>query len=478
MSSDPPQASAQAELQALASSIAAAPGPVAAIDPPAGGIAGERPVLVASATASSRAARFDTAFETLPAYRNIARQRALAGMLGVDAPYYRVHDTRAGATATIEGRACINFASYDYLGLNGHAAITKAVARAAREWGTSVSGSRMTAGERALHRELERALASLYDSEDCALFVSGHATAVSTIAALVGPNDLVLMDAFVHNCVQVGAQLSGAARRSFPHNDHRALADMLERERDRFKRVLIVTEGLFSMDGDGADLSGLVALKSRFGCWLMVDDAHGLGVLGERGHGAGEHAGIDPRDVDIWMGTLSKSLVSCGGYVAGCRALVDMLKFTASGLVYSVGLPMPATAASLTALELMRREPERVARLRRNSRLLWHTARSSGFDTGLSWGFGIVPILVRNSADTVVLAERLLDRGVNAFPVVPPGVPENGARLRFFVSADHTPEQIRTAVAILSEELDSLMRRGGALGRFAGLTPLGGAASA
>lgn len=432
----------------VARSVAAAPAPAAAM-------------------AISRAHR-DTRFDTLSGFRQMSRQRALADMMGLENPYYRMHDAKAGATAVIGGKHCINFVSYDYLGLNGHPEVAAAVTEAVGAWGSSVSGSRMTAGERPMHRELERELAALYDADDAAVFVSGHATAVSTIASLVGPKDLVLMDALVHNCVLVGAQLSGATRRSFPHNDLAWLEETLQRERDRFDRVLIVTEGLFSMDGDGADLASLVDIKTRFGCWLMVDDAHGLGVLGKRGFGAGEHGGVDPRSVDLWLGTLSKSLVSCGGYVAGCQAVVDYLKHLAPGLVYSVGLPMPATAAALTALRIMRREPDRVERLQRNSRLLWHTARAFGFDTGTSWGYGIVPVVLGDSIETVILAQRLLGRGINTFPVVPPGVPDNTARLRFFVSADHTVEQIQAGLSGLREETERLRREGGAVQALSG----------
>ncbi len=422
-------------------------------------------------SADQRPATWDTSFETLPAYQTMARQRALAELVGVENPYYRLHDARAGATAVIDGRERLNFASYDYLGLNAHPEVLEAAAEALSTWGSGVSASRMTAGERPLHRELERELAEVYDADDAVVFVSGHATAVSTIAALMGPRDLVLYDALVHNCVVVGAQLSGATRRSTPHNDLDALAAMLERDRDRFERVLIVTEGLFSMDGDGGDLRGLIDLKTRFGCWLMVDDAHGLGVLGARGYGAGEHAEIDPRQVDLWMGTLSKALVSCGGYVAGCQAVIDLLKLSAPGLVYSVGLPMPSAAASLTALQIMRREPERVQALHRNSRQLWESARAGGFDTGTSWGYGITPIVIGDTLTAVMLSQRLLARGVNAFPILPPGVPEHTARLRFFVSTLHSPEQIATAMAVLAEESAALSREGGGLAGLARIAP-------
>ncbi len=420
-------------------------------------MSGRRPVRETQALAKpSERASFDTSFETLPAFQQMVMQRTIGDQLGLANPYYRVHDMRAGAKTNIDGQAIVNFASYDYLGLNGHPRITQAVNEAAARWGTSVSASRITAGEREAHRELEAVLARLYGSEDAIAFVSGHATAVSTIAALLEQNDLILHDSLIHNCVVAGALMSGAARRSFTHNDIDALEVILQADRARYNRVLIATEGLFSMDGDGPELARLVELKNRYGCWLLVDDAHGLGVLGQTGRGIFEHAGVDPCEVDIWLGTLSKSLVSCGGYVAGSKALVDLLKCVAPGFVYSVGMPVPAAIAATTALQIMLAEPERVQRLQRNGGRLRDQAMARGLNTGDSWGYGVTPIIVGDTLRTVMLAQRLLQRGINAFPVLPPGVPEATARLRFFVSSEHSFEQIDAAIAATSEEIERL----------------------
>jgi 8-amino-7-oxononanoate synthase len=414
-----------------------------------------------------RQGRRDMSFESIPAYQHLCSQRALADALGLRFPFYRTHDVRAGARSVIDGSKVVNFASYDYLGLNGHPEITSAVAHATAEWGTSVSASRITAGERDFHRELEQALAGIYDSEAALAFVSGHATAVSTIAALLGPKDLILHDALIHNCVVVGAQLCGATRRSFAHNDMTALAGILASSRERFERVLVVSEGLYSMDGDGPDLAQLVAIKEQYDCWLMVDDAHALGVLGETGRGIFEMEGVDPQRVDIWLGTLSKTLVSCGGYVAGSRALIDYLKLTAPGMVYSVGLPAPAAVAALTAIRLMQREPDRVARLQSNSQRFLATARAAGLDVGTSWGYAVIPVILGDSLRTITLADRLLSQGYNAFPIIPPGVPERSARLRFFISSEHTHAEIDGAVAAIVEEHSGLGRRGSTPGTMA-----------
>jgi len=418
-----------------------------------------RPVVAETGVQGGGGGR-DLSFESLPAYQQLKTQRAMADALKIGMPFYRAHDVRAGARSVIAGRPVANFASYDYLGLNGHPEITAAVSEAVGTWGSSVSASRITAGERGFHRDLERAIADLYQAEDSLVFVSGHATAISTIAALMGPKDLILHDALIHNCVVVGAQTCGASRRSFPHNDLDALQEILSSTRDRFDRVLVVTEGLFSMDGDGPDLARLVEIKERFECWLMVDEAHSLGVLGQTGKGLFEAAGVDPKRVDIWLGTLSKTLVSCGGYVAGPRALVEFLKLAAPGMVYSVGMPAPAAIAALTALRLMLREPERVARLQANGRLFLDTAREAGLDVGDSWGLAVTPVIIGDSLRTVLLAERLVARGYNAFPIIPPGVPEQSARLRFFISSEHSAEDIEGAVAATREELDKVTKEG------------------
>lgn len=395
-------------------------------------------------------------FTTLPRHVEMRTQRAAAEVLGIRNPYHRLHETRAGAVSRIDGRDVVNFASYDYLGLNGDPRITHAVARAAAEWGTSVSASRFSAGERPAHRALEAALAAVYDAQDALAFVSGHATALAVIPTLMGPKDLILFDALIHNSIALGAQYSGATRRSFPHNDLDALEAILLRDRDRHERTLVVSEGLFSMDGDGPDLARLVALKHRFGFWLMIDDAHGLGVLGATGRGIAEHAGVDPRHVDIWFGTLSKTLVSCGGYIAGPAELVEYLRLAAPGMVYSVGLPVPVAEAARAALAIMGEEPARVARLQANGTMFRNRLVAAGFDVGAAWGRGIVPVIVGETVSTVLLAQTLLERGVNAFPVLPPGVPDRSARLRFFLSAAHTPEHLDRTLETLVEEAGRL----------------------
>jgi 7-keto-8-aminopelargonate synthetase-like enzyme len=202
-----------------------------------------------------------------------------------------------------------------------------------------------------------------------------------------------------------------------------------------------------------------VEIKKRYGAWLMIDEAHSLGVMGKTGRGSFEHFGIDPRGVDIWMGTLSKTLGSCGGYICGTNDLIEILKYQAPGFVYSVGLSPPATAAALAALRILKSDPERVAKLQANGRFFVEEAKKAGLDTMTSAGFSVVPIMIGDPVRAVRLTDRLLDRGINALPIIHPAVPMKAARIRFFITSRHTQDQIRDTIKIVTEELANVARR-------------------
>lgn len=405
--------------------------------------------------------------DSIPGFRQMKLQKSAADMLGVDNPFFHAHDGRAGATTSIGGRALLNFASYNYLGLNGHPEVNAAAEAALHRYGTSASASRLVAGERPVHRELERAIAGLHGVEDAIVMVSGHATNVTTIGHIMGPRDLILYDSWMHNSAVQGAVLSGARRMPFPHNDHAAVERILSEQRKRYDRVLILLEGIYSMDGDLPDLPAFIEIKRRHDAILLVDEAHSLGVLGQTGRGIGEHYGVDPREVDLWMGTLSKTLSGCGGYIA-CRSdFVEYLKFTAPGFVYSVGMPPPIAAAAIASIQVMLREPERVKRLQERGHLFLEAARAAGLDVGTSAGYSVVPVITGNSVLATRLGNRLLERGINALPILYPAVPEKAARLRFFLTCEHEEQQIRDAVAITAEELARLRSEGGSVREFA-----------
>ncbi|NYT74385.1 aminotransferase class I/II-fold pyridoxal phosphate-dependent enzyme [Halomonas sp. QX-2] len=383
-----------------------------------------------------------TRFDAQPGYQQIAMMRQAADQLGLVDPFFKVHEGTAGATSVINGQTCINFASYNYLGFSGDPRINQAACDAVARYGTSVSASRVVSGERPIHQELEQALATAYDVEDAVVFVSGHATNVSTLGHLLGPKDLVLHDEYIHNSSLVGAQLSGAKRMSFSHNDPAALEALLARHRHQFERVLVVIEGLYSMDGDIPELPRFIELKQRYQAWLMVDEAHSFGVIGDTGLGLREYFDIDPRDVDIWMGTMSKAMAGCGGYIAGSKPLVETLRYLAPGFLYSVGMPAQVAAPSLAALQLMQQEPERVQRLHAISRYFLEQATARGLDTGKSIGAAVVPIIIGSSAAAARLSNGLLEQQINVQPILYPAVPEKSARLRFFLSCDHTHAHI------------------------------------
>ena len=373
--------------------------------------------------------------------------------LGIENPYFQTHAAIAGARTTIGNRDFDNFVSYNYLGLNGDGRVSGAAKAAIDRYGTSVSASRLVSGERPLHRALEEALADAHGCEDALCFVSGHATNVTVIGHLVGTEDAVVYDALSHNSIVQGAQLSGARRVPFPHNDPAELDRMLARVRPTVKRVLVVIEGHYSMDGDVPDLAAMIGVVRRHRASLMVDEAHSLGVLGARGLGIAEHCGVDPAQVDVWMGTLSKTLSSSGGYVAGPRALIDYLRCSAPGFVYSVGLAPPVAAAALAALQIMRAEPERVATLADNARFFLTEAKAAGLDTGPSIGAAIVPVMTGGSIRAALTADRLRQAGVTVQPIMHPAVPERAARLRFFISTLHDRAQISRVVASTAQAL-------------------------
>ena len=371
---------------------------------------------------------------------------------GAEHAYFRVHDGIAADTTVIGGHAYLNFTNYNYLGLSGHPVVAAAVADAVARYGTSVSASRLVGGERPLHRELEHSLAEILDVEDCLGFVSGYSTNTFTLSYLFGPKDLILYDALIHNSVMVGAAQSGARRIAFRHNDWQAVDDLLARHRREYERVVIVVEGLYSMDGDFPDLPKFVAVRNRHKVFLMVDEAHSMGVMGARGYGVREHFGLAGGDVDIWMGTLSKSFASCGGYVAGRRSLILSLRYGAPGFVFSAGLTPGNTAAALAAIAVMKAEPERVKRLQDRGRFFLSRAKARGLSVGNATGFALVSVMTGTTEKSLAMTQALFQRGINVQPIIYPAVEEKGGRLRFFVSSEHSEAQIDQAVQIVADE--------------------------
>jgi len=410
-----------------------------------------RSAVAASVSVSVGPDAYDIA--AFPEVRALEQNFAMVREAGLENPYFSVHEGLTSDRTTIGGRELVSWASYNYLGMSGDPEVTTAAKAAIDRFGTSVSASRLVSGEKTIHQELEREIARFVGTDDAITFVGGHATNETVIGHVVGPGDLVFHDALVHNSILQGAILSGARRRPFPHNDFAAAEKLLAQIRGQYRRVLLVVEGIYSMDGDFPNLPEFIGVAKRHKALIMVDEAHSIGVMGRTGRGIGEHFGVDSAAVDLWMGTLSKAFGSCGGYIAGSHTLVRWLKYTVPGFVYSIGLPPAAAGAALGALRLLQREPQRVAQLQDNARLFLELAREAGLDTGSSGGSGVVPVILGNSMNALRLSRALFARGINVQPILYPAVEEQAARLRFFITSRHTSDQIRRTVAAVGEEL-------------------------
>lgn len=410
----------------------------------------------------------DEAFEIKPEWvdfnkwseiDDLEMRLAMAEMGGIENPYFRVQEGTAKNTTVMAGKEFINFSSYNYIGLSGDPRVVEAVTAAVQTYGTSVSASRVASGERPFHGALERGLAKAQRCEDAIVFTAGHATNVTTIGHLFGPDDLIVHDEYIHDSGLQGIKLSGASRRSFAHDDPAACEAELKRLRKHYKRVLILVEGVYSMDGDICKLPEYVALKRKYGCLLMVDEAHSFGIVGETGCGLAEHFDLEPGDVDLWMGTLSKSLASCGGWIASNKRLVNYLKYTAPGFVYSAGLTAANGVAAVKSLELMFEEPWRVKKLQDNARFFHDRLVARGIDTGPAHGeSGVIPAITGNSMWALQLSQRLNHAGVNVQPIVYPAVPDDAARLRYFLSSTHTEEQLAHTATLTADILEQVKK--------------------
>lgn len=345
-----------------------------------------------------------------------------------------------GAVVERDGRRLISFSCNDYLGLSHHPAVRAAAAEAALNYGAGAAASRLVTGDHPLLTDLERRLASLKGTEAACVFGSGYLANAGAIPTLVGPGDLILVDALAHACIWSGAQLSGAKIVKFAHNDVADLERLLAAERPLARRALVATDGVFSMDGDIAPLDALSTLCRRHDAWLLSDDAHGVGVLAE---GRGSGALFPDAEIPLQMGTLSKALGSYGGYVCGSRPVIDLLKTRARTLVYATGLPPASAAAALAALDVIAAEPDLTARPLAKARLF---TRRLGLPDATS---PIVPVIL-GSAEAALAASAALDaRGFLVVAIRPPTVPEGTARLRIAFNAAHDDaDVIRLADAI------------------------------
>ena len=350
-----------------------------------------------------------------------------------------------GAWVTTGGRRMLNFASYSYLGLLGHPKIGTAAEEALARYGTGTHGVRLLAGTLPLHGELEGTIARFKGAEAAIVYSSGYVTNLSTVAALVGRNDVVICDKFNHASIVDGCLLSQAKFLRFRHNDMAGLERRLQQV-DPDAGKLVVVDAVFSMDGDVINLPEVSRLCREYGVMLMVDEAHSLGVLGETGHGIEEHFGL--KDVvDIRMGTLSKTIPSVGGYIAGSQELITYLKHVARGFFFSAALPPAQAAAAKASFEVIEEEPERVKKLQYNVEFFLRGLKVRGFDTLLS-ETPIVPVICGEDERAFQMTKLCQQKDIFVLPVVSPAVPAGLARLRANVTAAHSEDDISHALDI------------------------------
>jgi len=383
----------------------------------------------------------------------VALEERLAGLeaAGLENPFLRANEEVRGRTARVGGREVVSFTSFDYLGLAGHPDVTRAAKDAIDRFGCSASASRMVGGNNTILDELDRELARFLGTERAVVFPCGYGTNASVFNHLFGAGDLILYDELAHNSIMQGAGASKSGKRSFRHNDHVQLDGLLRDLRSQYKRVVVAIEGVYSMDGDYPDLPKFIEVKKRHNALLYVDEAHSLGTMGPEGRGICDFFGCDPADGDLWMGTISKALGAGGGYLAGGERLIRYLGYTTPAFVFSTACSPPNAAAALEGLRVIQREPWRVTRLRERSELFLKLAADCDLDTGESSDTPVIPVIVGSSSRAILVSQMLLERGINARPILYPAVRETAARVRFFITSEHSEEQIAQAVEAVAE---------------------------
>jgi 8-amino-7-oxononanoate synthase len=354
-------------------------------------------------------------------------------------------DRRDGAIAYRNGRRMVSFSCNDYLNMSHHPEVIQAASDANERYGVGSGGSRLVTGNHPLFRELETRLAKLKGADDACVFGSGYLANMGIIPTLVGPEDLVLADELSHSCILAGGAISKARQFIFRHNDLDHLEALLDEHRDNHPRALIVTDGVFSMDGDLAPVPAMADLADRFDAWLMTDDAHGIGVLGG-GRGSTHAMGAEGR-VPLQMGTLSKAIGCYGGYLCAAQPVIDLMRTRSRTFIYSTGLQPSAAAAAIAALDIVERDPEFAASPLAKARLFCELAGLAAPEST------IVPVLLGDPLRTLAASEMLADEGYIVTAIRPPTVPDGTARLRFTFTAGHDDNDIRRLADIVATRI-------------------------
>ena len=359
--------------------------------------------------------------------------------------YLKTVENASESRVIIDGKEKIMFASYNYLGLIDHPRLKEAAMKALEKYGTGTSGVRLLSGTTKMHEELEAKIAEFKGAEAAITYTSGYVTNLATITSLYQRGDLIVMDKIDHASIIDGCILSGARHKTFLHNDMNSLERILENS-DDFVNKIVIVDGVYSMEGDVANLPEISRLAKKYNAKVMVDEAHSIGVLGKTGHGIEEHFGLK-NAVDIHMGTLSKTIPSVGGYIAGDKDMIDYLRHNSRPFIFSAPLPPVTAAVAKAALEVIEDEPERIENLRKNMKKFRTGIRSMGYNIGESIT-AIVPLIVGNEEDTLELCKMVNDEGVFICPIIFPAVPKGTNRLRSHVLATHTDEDIEEALDI------------------------------
>src|SRR5690349_1441461 len=361
----------------------------------------------------------------------------------------RVLDDEQAALCTFDGKKVINLASNNYLGLTTHPKLREAALEATRKYGVGSGAVRTISGTMSLHMELEERIAAFKKVEACVVFQSGFAANAGTVSAILAPEDHIISDELNHASIIDGCRLSRAKIHVFPHKDVAAAERILSELDGGPGRMLLISDGVFSMDGDIGPLPGLVEAAERFGAIMMVDDAHSSGVLGRNGRGTIDHFGLDGR-VHIQVGTLSKAIGVLGGYVCGSRDLIDFLYHRARPFLFSTSHPPAVAAACLAAFDVLEQEPDRIDRLWDNTRYFKQGLTTAGFNTGIS-ETPITPVIVGEAAQAHQLSRELFDEGVLATGIGFPTVPKGKARVRTIVTSEHTKAELDRALEVFAK---------------------------
>ena len=367
--------------------------------------------------------------------------------------YMKSIEGLSGAHTQIDGREMLMFASYNYLGLISHPEVKEAAKKAIDEYGTGAAGVRFLAGTTRAHEDLEKKIARFKKADDAVTYSSGYVTNLAALTTLCQRGDLVIMDKLVHASIIDGCLLSGANHRSFLHNDMESLERILTQSYN-YQNKLIVIDAVYSMDGDIANLPEISRLAKKYNAKLMVDEAHSIGVIGKTGHGIEEHFGLE-NSIDIYMGTLSKTIPAIGGYLTGDKDLISFLKLSSRPFIFSASLPPVAVITAKTCFEVIEREPELTMQLQKNMKQFREGLQEMGYDTGNS-ETAIVPIMVGDEERTLQLCKKVNDEGVFICPILFPAVPRGTNRLRAHVLATHTSEDIEKTLHIFKKAGKSL----------------------